>query len=127
MPREFNRAERVAAQLRRDLAQLIQQEVKDPAVGFVGVSDVEVTRDLAHARVYVTVFDSEHAGDSIRALQRAAGYLRRRLGQEMRIRTVPELHFQHDASVETGERMDRLIDRAIASDRGSDSGDDDGR
>jgi ribosome-binding factor A len=61
MPRDFSRSERVAAQLRRELAQLIQQEVKDPDVGFLALSDVEVTRDLAHARVFVTVFDSEHA------------------------------------------------------------------
>jgi ribosome-binding factor A len=118
-PREFNRSERVAAQLRRELAQLVQQEVKDPDVGFVSLSDVEVTRDLAHAKVFVTVFDSERAATTIKALQRAAGYLRRRLGQEMRIRSVPELHFHHDASVETGQRMDRLIDEAIASDRGA--------
>jgi ribosome-binding factor A len=127
MPRDFNRSERVAAQLRRELAQLIQLELKDPEVGFNSISDVEVTRDLAHAKVYVTVFDSERAAATLKALQRAAGYLRRRLGQEMRMRAVPELHFQHDSSVETGQRMDRLIDEAIAADRGSgDAGEDDG-
>jgi ribosome-binding factor A len=124
MPRDFKRSERVAGTLRRELAQLIQSEVKDPDVGFVGLSDVEVTRDLAHAKVFVTVFDPEQAVASIRALNKAAGYLRRRLGQEMRIRTVPELHFVHDASVETGQRMDDLIEAAIAADR-HDSGDGD--
>jgi ribosome-binding factor A len=122
VPREFNRSERVAGTLRRELAQLIQMEVKDPEVGFVGLSDVEVTRDLSHAKVFVTVFETEKAESSIKALNRAAGYLRRRLGQEMRIRSVPELHFQHDASVETGLRMDSLIDEAVASDQGE-SGD----
>jgi ribosome-binding factor A len=116
MPREFNRSERVAGTLRRQLAQLIQMEVKDPDVGFIGLSDVEVTRDLSHANVFVTVFEAEKAVSSVKALNRAAGYLRRRLGQEMRIRSVPELHFQHDASVETGQRMDSLIDAAVASD-----------
>jgi len=111
------RSDRVAGTLRRELAQLIQAELKDPDVGFIGLSDVEVTRDLAHARVYVTVFESEKAEQSIRALNKAAGYLRRRLGQEIRIRTVPELHFVHDASVETGQRMDDLIEAAIAADR----------
>jgi ribosome-binding factor A len=110
MPREFSRAERVAGQLRRELARLIQQEIKDPAVGFSSVSDVEVTRDLAHAKVFITVFESEKAEATLSALQHAAGFLRRRLGQEMRIRSVPELHFHHDASVETGQRMDSLID-----------------
>jgi len=117
VPREFNRSERVAGTLRRELAQLIQMEVKDPKVGFVGLSDVEVSRDLAHAKVFITVFEPEKAVSSVKALNRAAGYLRRRLGQKMRIRSVPELHFEHDASVETGQRMDSLIDAAVESDR----------
>jgi ribosome-binding factor A len=120
MPREFKRSERVSGSLRRELAQLVQREVKDPDVGFVGISDVEVTRDLAHAKVFVTVFEEEKAQESIKALNRAAGYLWRRLGQEMRIRSVPELHFLHDASVETGARMDELIASAVASDKGTD-------
>lgn len=115
-PREFKRSERVAGQMRRELASLIQSEVKDPGLGFVSVSDVEVTRDLSHAKVFVTVFQTDAVEESLRALKRAAGYLRKRLGQNMRIRSVPELHFQHDASVETGLRMDELIERARASD-----------
>ena len=117
MPREFKRSERVAGSLRRELAQLIQMELKDPDVGFIGLSDVEVSRDLAHAKVYITVFESEKAASSLKALKRAAGFLRSRLGQKMRIRSVPELHFHHDASVETGARMDSLIEEAVASDR----------
>ena len=117
MPREFNRSERVSGQLRRELAKLVQREIQDPAVGFVSVSDVEVTRDLAHAKVYVTVFEEKKAEDSIQGLKRAAGFLRKRLGQELRIRSVPELHFIHDASVETGARMDELIASAVASDK----------
>jgi ribosome-binding factor A len=101
-------------------------EVKDPEVGFISLSDVEVSRDLAHAKVFVTVFESDKAGASLKALKRAAGYLRRRLGQEMRIRSVPELHFHHDASVETGERMDNLIEAAVASDREHANGDEQG-
>lgn len=117
MPREFNRSERVAGSLRRELAKLIQMELKDPEVGFIGLSDVEVSRDLAHAKVFITVFDSDKAASSLKALKRAAGFLRSRLGQEMRIRSVPELHFHHDASVETGQRMDSLIEAAVTSDR----------
>lgn len=117
MPREFKRAERVAGQIRRELAQVIQKEVRDPAVGFISVSDVEVTRDLAHAKVFVTVFESEKAAETLEALQRKAPWLRHRLSQEMRLRSVPELHFHHDSSVETGQRMDGLIEAALASDR----------
>ncbi len=115
-PREFSRAERVAGEMRRELALLIQREIKDPAVGFISVSDVEVSRDLSHAKVFVTVFEEDKAKGSIGALNRAAGFLRGRLGQEMRLRSVPELHFHHDASVETGQRMDRLIEEAVAKD-----------
>ena len=89
MPREFNRAQRVSGQLRRELAQLIQLEVKDPAVGLVSVSDVEVTRDLSHAKVFITVFNEADAEASIKALKRAAGFLRSRLGNELRMRSVP--------------------------------------
>ena len=121
MPREFNRSERVAGSLRRELARLIQTDMKDPEVGFVSLSDVEVSRDISHAKVYITVFEPEKAASSLKALQRAAGYLRMRLGKEMRIRSVPELHFVHDASVETGQHMDELIDTALASDHHEDS------
>lgn len=124
MPREFNRSERVAGQIRRELATIIQQEVRDPNIGFVSLSDVEVTRDLAHAKVFITVFEPEKAQASIKALQSLAKFLRHRLSQEMSIRSVPELHFHHDASVETGLKMDQLINAALASDR-SVSGDDD--
>ena len=117
MPREFNRSERVAGSLRRELATIIQMELKDPDVGFIGLSDVEVSRDLAHARVFVTVFEADKADATIRALNQASGWLRSKLGQAMRIRSVPELHFHHDSSVETGRHMDELIDSAIAADR----------
>jgi len=117
VPREFKRSERVSGQLRRELAQLIQSEVKDPAVGLVSVSDVEVSRDLSHAKVYVTVFNASDAANNIRALKRAAGFLRSRLGQELRMRNIPQLHFLHDDSVEKGQHMDELIEAALKSDR----------
>lgn len=122
MPRDFKRSERVAGQIRRDLAKLIQTDIKDPEVGFVSLSDVEVTRDLSHAKVYITVFDPEKAADSIKALRRAAAFLRRRLGQELRLRHVPELHFLHDSSVETGSHIDELIAKALHSDKDGDEG-----
>lgn len=116
MPREFNRSERVAGQIRRELSKLIQMEVRDPDIGFISLSDVEVTRDLAHAKVFITVFEDDKAQQTIKALKGAAKFLRHRLSQEMRIRSVPELHFHHDASVETGQKMDQLINQALAAD-----------
>ena len=117
MPRDFKRSERVAGQLRRDLAKLIQQEIKDPEVGFVSLSDVEVTRDLSHAKVFITVFDPEKAKESLKALRGASTFLRLRLAKELRLRHVPELHFVHDDSVEKGSRIDELISKALSSDR----------
>ena len=116
-PKEFQRSERVAGQIRRDLAQLIQQEIKDPQVGFISVSDVEVTRDLSHAKVFITVFEPEKAGESLKALRKAASFLRSRLGQALRLRHVPELHFVHDDSVEKGSHIDELIARALKADK----------
>ena len=116
-PRDFKRSERVAGQMRRDLARLIQQEVKDPEVGFVSLSDVEVTRDLSHAKVFITVFEPEKAEESINALRRAASFLRVRLGKELRLRHVPELHFVHDDSVEQGSHIDELIAKALHADK----------
>lgn len=120
MARDFARSERVAGQLRRELAQLIQQEIKDPDVGFISLSDVEVSRDLSHARVYVTVFEPEKAKTSLQALARAAPFLRRRLGSCLRLRQVPELHFRHDDSVEKGSHIDQLIARALDADKDGD-------
>ena len=116
-PKDFKRSERVAGQLRRDLARLIQQEIRDPEVGFVSLSDVEVTRDLSHAKVFITVFEPEKAKESLKALRRASTFLRLRLSQELRMRHVPELHFVHDDSVEKGSRIDELISRALSSDK----------
>ena len=116
-PRDFKRSERVAGQLRRDLARLIAQEIKDPQVGFVSLSDVEVTRDLSHAKVFITVYEPEKAKESLKALRRASAFLRQRLSQELRLRHVPELHFVHDDSVEKGSRIDELISKALNSDK----------
>jgi len=116
MVRDFNRAERVAGQIRRDLASLILQDIKDTEVGFVSVSDVEVSRDLSHARIFITVFEPDKASTSLKALARASAFLRCRLGQELRLRHVPELHFQHDDSVEQGSHIDQLIAKALGSD-----------
>lgn len=116
MPREFNRSERVAAQLHREVAKIIQQDVKNPDVGFVSVSEVDVTRDISLARIYVTVFDPEQALASIKALNKAAGFIRKQVGHNMRMRYVPELRFFHDSSVETGEKVDALIAKALRQD-----------
>jgi ribosome-binding factor A len=114
MPREFSRSSRLADQIQRDLSDLIRLEVRDPRVGLVTVTEVEVSRDLSHAKVYVTsLAGSDQAAQSQQALQHAAGFLRSRLAQSLKARTVPELHFVYDESVERGIRLSRLIDQAV--------------
>jgi len=127
MPREFSRASRVADQIQRDLSGLIRQEVKDPRVGLVTITAVEVNRDLSHAKIYVSSL-AEAAGveQSVEALQRAAGFLRSQLSRTLNLRSVPQLQFLYDASVERGVRLSHLIDVAVASDNrlGSEDGSD---
>ena len=129
MAQEYPRSERVAGQLRRELPLLIQREVKDPDVGMVSVSDVEVSRDLGSAKVYITALSPEQAETSLKALKRASGFLRSRLGKMLHLRKIPELRFYYDDSLDRGEKMDALIEEATAEDdearqsRAADSGD----
>ena len=117
MPREFSRSRRVGEQIRRTLARLIHDEVKDPGVGMVTLTAVEVSQDLAHARVFFTALADEEAAQraSEAALQRASGFLRRELGREVKLRVTPELQFTYDRSVDQGRRLSALIDNAVAS------------
>jgi ribosome-binding factor A len=119
MPKDFPRARRVAEQIQRELADLIRFEVKDPRVGLmVTLTDVEVTQDMSHAKVFFTVMgDAAQIAEIQRALQHAAGFLRSQLSQRMKLRTMPLLHFHYDESVERGMRLDSLIDQAVAQDR----------
>lgn len=116
MPRDFSRTLRVADQIQRDLADLIRLEVKDPRVGMVTLTGVEVTSDYAHAKVYFTLLgDADRVSEATAGLSRAAGFLRHELGHRIKLRVVPELHFIHDESVERGARLSQLIDEAINS------------
>ena len=118
MPKEFSRSSRVAEQVQRELAELIRLELKDPRVGLVTLTGVELTPDYAHAKVfYTTLADPSARQDIDTGLRRASGFLRRELGRRIRIHTLPELHFVFDESVERGDRLSRPIDEAVASDR----------
>ena len=113
MPRDFSRSSRIADQIQRDLSEAIRTELKDPRVGMVTITAVEVSRDLSHARVFVTsLAGAEAMEESLRALRHAAGFLRSRLAHTLSARTVPELQFVYDESVERGIRLSRLIDEA---------------
>jgi ribosome-binding factor A len=117
MPKEFSRTQRVAQQLQRDLADLIRNEIKDPRVGMVSIISVDVSRDLAHAKVYITSLTADNHAEIIKVLQGAAGFLRRELGKRLMIRIIPQLHFFYDESIERGSHLSHLIDEAVASDQ----------
>jgi ribosome-binding factor A len=103
----------VNALLHEELQQLIQQEVKDPRVGFATVTGVETTPDLRHARVYVTVLaGDEEAETAVRALQEARAYLRRELAARAELRYVPELDFSRDTTLERANRIEALLREA---------------
>jgi ribosome-binding factor A len=117
MPRDFPRSRRIAEQVQRELSDIIRLELKDPRVGMITITDVEMTPDNAHAKVFFTVLGQQPRIDEAAAgLQHAAGYLRSQLAQRIKIRIVPQLHFEYDASVERGIRLSQLIDAAVAED-----------
>ncbi len=112
MAKEFSRSNRVAEQMRRELADLLQFEVKDPRVGMVTVTEIEVTGDMEHAKVYY----SAQAGtpELQTAIEKTAGFLRTQLAKRMLLRKVPQLHFVYDSSLDYGMKMGKLIDEALA-------------
>ncbi len=117
MPRDYPRSRRIADQIQRELSEIIRLELKDPRVGMVTIISVEVTQDNAHAKIFFTMLgDPAQAEACTKALEHAAGYLRSELAHRMRLRTVPQLHFVYDVSVERGVKLSRLIDEAVATD-----------
>lgn len=107
--REYKRSDRVAAELRREVAVLVHEAVRDHALPSVSVSDVEVTRDLEHATVWITALLPEQGPPAVKLLKDAAKEFRRELSRGMRMRSVPELHFKYDDSVDRGERIEQLL------------------
>lgn len=118
MPRDYPRHRRVAEQLRRELAELIREHVKDPRLGPVTVTQVDVSRDLGWADIRVAFLaETSDCEQRLAILAGAAGFLRRQLGRRMRIRSVPQLRFHYDQSLDQAQHIDRLIAEARAADR----------
>ncbi|MCK3657521.1 ribosome-binding factor A [Pasteurellaceae bacterium Pebbles2] len=120
MSREFKRSDRVAQELQKEVAVILQREVKDPRVGMVTVSDVEVSKDLAYAKIFVTFLfnhDEEAIEQGMKGLEKAAPYIRSLVGKAMRLRIVPELRFVYDQSLVEGMRMSNLVTDVIRKDQ----------
>ena len=107
--KSFHRTDRVSAQLRRELGTLVHEAVREHGLPSLSVSDVEVTRDMAHAKVWVTALQPERAAEALKALKALAPELRYQLAHAVKMRHVPELHFHYDESVDRGERIENLL------------------
>ncbi len=116
MPREFSRSQRMAEQIRRDLAEIVRDELKDPRMGFLSFSAVKLSRDLGNAVIYCSVMEEDKQAETLETLNRATGFLRSKLASRMRSRTVPILKFINDESMTRGAAMETLIRKAINQD-----------
>jgi ribosome-binding factor A len=116
MPREFSRGRRIADLIQKELAVLVQREMKDPRLGMITINDAKVSRDLAYADVYFTMLPEANAETAETVLNDAGGYLRSQLAKIMSTRTTPKLRFHYDSTIENGARMSRAIDKARARD-----------
>ena len=119
MAKEFSRTDRIADAIQRILATAITQEIRDPRVGMVNVNDVTVTRDMAHAKVYITFVGRDSEEESLQAaaiLNNASGFLRNIVAKELEIRMTPKLRFIYDKTSVQGQQLSNLIDKAIAQD-----------
>ncbi|WP_422657254.1 30S ribosome-binding factor RbfA [Paenibacillus sp. EC2-1] len=104
------RTGRVSEQIKKELSQLIQTELKDPRIGFITVTGVDVTNDFSQAKVYLSVLgDEDQKAGTLKALEKASGFLRSELGKRIRLRHVPELIFKFDESIAYGSRIEKLL------------------
>lgn len=110
MKRSSGRPQKLGDLIQRELSQLVQQELRDPRVGMITITGVDVSPDFSHARVFFTTLNKENLEEAKQGLKRAAGFLRSQLARRIRLYTTPELRFEYDESVERGDRLSRLID-----------------
>ncbi len=107
---------RVADQIQRDLSEIIAFELKDPRVGMITITEVQVTPDYAHAKVFFTMLNDnkEAVANTVQGLTQASGFIRGQLGRRLTIHTLPQIHFVHDTSISRGMELSSLIDKANA-------------
>lgn len=116
MARRSGRARKVGDQVQRELSEILARELRDPRVGMVTLTGVDMSPDCSHAVIHFTCLDSTHAADAEAALARASGFLRSQLAKRIAIYSAPTLRFVYDASVERGDRISRLIDSVRSKD-----------
>jgi ribosome-binding factor A len=107
------RPQRIGDLIQRELSDLLAREVRDPRVGMVTITSVDVSPDMSHAKVLFTALDPTKVQDAVEGLTRAAGFLRSQLAKRVTLYSIPELRFEYDESIERADRLSRLIDRAV--------------
>lgn len=107
------RPQKLGDLIQRELSELLQRELRDPRVGMITITGVDVSPDISHAKILYTTLDPAHVPDAAKGLRRAAGFLRSRLAKRIKLYSTPELRFEYDESVERGDRLSRLIDSVI--------------
>ena len=113
--RGFSRRDRIAEQIRRELAEVIRTELRDPRVGMISLTDVQVSPDYAHAKIFFSSLAGSDTLESVQeGLEKAAGVLRSELGKRISIHMTPQLHFVFDESLERGAQLSKLISEAVA-------------
>ena len=121
MPETFSRSQRIADQIQRDLAGILQTEIRDPRVGMATISEVKISKDLSYADIYVTLMGIEETAEArklaVDVLNQAAGYIRTRLGKLIRLRVVPALRFHYDESLARGRHLTDLINQTMREDQ----------
>jgi ribosome-binding factor A len=111
--RSSGRPQKLGDQIQRELSDLVQRELRDPRVGMVTITSVDVSPDLSHAKVFFTILEQEKLAETTAGLKRSAGFLRSQLAKRIKLYTTPELRFVYDESVERGDRLSRLIDSVL--------------
>ena len=114
MKRSSGRPRKLGDQIQRELSGPLARELRDPRVGMITITSVDVSPDISHAKVFFTLLEKEKLEDTVHGLRRAAGFLRTQLAKRIKLYTTPELRFEYDESVERGDRLSRLIDSALA-------------
>ena len=112
MKKGHGRPERLGDLIQREVSDLIRLELRDPRVGMITITSVDVSPDMSHARVFFTMLEKDKLEDTLQGLKRSAGFLRSQLARRLKLYTTPELRFEYDESVERGDQLSRLIDRA---------------
>jgi len=107
------RPQRLGDLIQREVSDLIRLELRDPRVGMITLTSVDVSPDMSHARLFFTLLEKDKLEDTLHGLKRSAGFLRSQLARRLKMYTTPELRFEYDESVERGDRLSRLIDSAV--------------